>query len=387
MKIKVLFLIPSLGRAGAETQLVDLVNGLDKKIFEKTLAIFHENVDQLERVDRGNTQFFQFVRAHKFDVRVVAKLTRLIKQRKPDIIHCTNQFVMLLAWAATRFVHPKPKLVVAIHSTQSIRKIIALYEQTVYRLIMKKVDCILFVCFAQAEYWFRLHSEIRRKSIVVYNGVDTSVFSPSCGAKTTTELRARLNVDESQAIVACVAGLRAEKAHSVLLEAFSRLAGQAHLVLAGDGPLREQLANHAHALGIQERTHFLGNVRDVRPILQIADLTVLPSTTEAFSIAMLESMSMQTPMVATNVGGLREAIVPHQTGYLIEAGDVDGLGMILAEALADKSKLKQMGVNARQLVLEKFSIDVAVARTAAIFTRVMNDQPFLNDEQERQEPP
>lgn len=381
MKINVLFLIPSLSRAGAETQLVDLVNGLDTKIFEKTLATFHENVDQLERIDRGNTEFFQFVRAHKFDVRVVAKLTKLIKQKKPDIIHCTNQFAMLLAWAATRFVHPKPKLVAAIHSTQSIRKTTALYQQTVYRLTMNKVDCVLFVCFAQAEYWFRLHNEIRCKSIVVYNGVDTSVFSPSCGAKAIAELRKRLGVDESQAVVACVASLRAEKAHSVLLEAFSRLDGEAHLVLAGDGPLREQLTNQAHALGIQERTHFLGNVRDVRPILQIADLTVLPSSTEAFSIAMLESMSMQTPMVATNVGGLREAIIPHQTGYLIEAGDVDGLRMILAEALTDKSKLKQLGVNARQLVLEKFSTDVAVAKTAVILTRVMNDQPFLNDEQ------
>ncbi len=373
MKKKVLFLVTSLSRAGAETQLVNLVNGIDPSQFDKTLVIFDKNVDQLGRVDSDNVDFFQFVRANKYDGRIVLKLASLLRTKKPHAIHCTNQFTMLLAWAATKLIRDnRPKLLVTLHSTKGISFSAELLERTLYRWVMKRFDCTIFVCNAQAEYWQDKYKELKKKSAVVYNGVDADFFNPINSKNSALNLRNQLAIAPCETVIACVASLRPEKAHALLIDAYSQLHGQPHLILAGDGILRSQVESQLKMLGLKHRSHLLGNIEDVRPVLELADLTVLSSVTETFSISMLESMAMRTPVVATNVGGLREAVIPNETGYLLTAGNVSDLKNALSDAISDRSNLAQLGANARRLVLEKFSTAKMIQQTSNVLCRVID---------------
>ncbi len=372
--------MPSLTRGGAETQLVDLINHLDSSRFEKTLIIFDKNVDQLDRIDQGCVDFFQLIRAFKFDGRIVLRLAALIRNQQPDVVHCTNQFTMILAWLATRLVRRKPKLLVAVHSTKQISLGAEVRERTLYRWVMAQSDCITFVCLAQAEYWRGKYKEVNDKSIVVYNGVDTTIYDSGTTKDAAARLRARLKIGPDELVIACIASFRAEKAHALLIDAWSQLDKAPHLILAGDGPLRSEIEAQVRLLELQGRTHFLGNIADVRPVLEIADVTVLASATEAFSIAMLESMAMKTPVVATDVGGLREAVIPEETGYLLAPGDVNELKATLAAALSDRHNLARLGANARTLVQEKFSTAKVVEQTEKVLSRLIGSKPLSKAE-------
>jgi len=207
------------------------------------------------------------------------------------------------------------------------------------------------------------------KKEVVYNGVDASFFDPTPFIEKGRTVREKLGIAIDARVVSCIAGFRPQKGHRFLLDAMGRLEG-VHLLLAGDGPLRGELEAMVGDMELGRRVHFLGNVADVRPVLAASDITVLASTAEAFSMAMLESMAMETPVVATDVGGLAEAILPGETGFLVPPGDGTALAEALDEALGDHKQLRRMGRQARRLALDRFTKAEMVRRTAEVLVAV-----------------
>ena len=177
-------------------------------------------------------------------------------------------------------------------------------------------------------------------------------------------------------IISCIAGFRPEKGHDLLIEAFRRLDGGAHLFLAGDGELRASVESRVERMGLSGRVHFLGNIADVRPLLRVTDITVLASTSvETFSIAMLESMAMGVPMVAPDIGGLSEAITNDQTGWIYPPGDVDRLAGLLADGARNRGKLKVTGARAREQVEKRFSKE-AMANAMAALLHSVKEKPI-----------
>ena len=107
---------------------------------------------------------------------------------------------------------------------------------------------------------------------------------------------------------------------------------------------------------------------DVRPLLLASRLSVLASiAVETFSIAMLESMAMQVPVLATNIGGLREAITPGATGDLLEPGDNEEMTQKIRSLMSDAAKCEQMGIAARALVIEEFRNEEMAAQMDRLF--------------------
>jgi len=371
-RIRVLFLVPTLRRAGAETQLVDLANRLDPARFDKTLVAFERNIDQLDRVDRAQIAFYNYVRAHKYDFSMVKRIAELIDRSDIDVIHCTIQISLLVGWLATRLAKRRPKLVVAIHTTVNVNRKFELFDQLLYRWLIGSCERVIFVCWAQAEYWGARYPSVREKSVVIYNGVDLSYFDPDMFRARGVELRRTLSIPEQSPVLACVAGFRPEKGHRFLIEAVAALQERPYLVLAGDGPLRLEVERLARQHGIADRVRFLGEVRDVRPLLAAANISVLASTAvETFSIAMLESMAMEVPMVATDIGGLGEALVSGETGELVPPGDAGELARVLKQILADPGRLKEMGRKCREQVRERFSTDAMARVTENVLGEVV----------------
>lgn len=374
-KTRVLFIIPALGRGGAETQLIDLVNHLDHDLYDIRLVAFNPYIDQLDRLNIESDRFFHLLRKKKLDFSIIAQIARLIDEHEIDIVHCTMQFALFMGWLARRRSVRKPRLIAAIHTTKNVMLKTELLDRSLYRWILRDCCKVVFVCHTQADYWADKFPELKEKSVVVYNGVDAQKYSVESVQGRDLELRRELGISDTSAILSCVAGFRREKGHALLIDAFHRAElADATLVLAGDGVLRPQLTAQVEKLGLKDRVIFAGKVADVRPLLLASQLSVLSSTAvETFSIAMLESMAMCVPVLATDIGGLREAITPGQTGDLMQPGQVEEMSAKIRTLMNDKTKCEEMGTTARQLVLIKFTNESMATQMQTVFQDAVSE--------------
>jgi len=209
---------------------------------------------------------------------------------------------------------------------------------------------------------------------VVYNGVDPAAYEPRTARAGGAELRRRLGIAADSNVISCIAGLRPEKGHTFLFDAFAGLSGSPWLLLAGDGPERSRLENLTKGLRARDRVCFLGEVRDVRPVISASDVTVLASTAvETFSMAMLESMAMEVPVVATDIGGLSEAIHVGETGDLVPAGDASALRASLQRMLDGDDERRRMGLRGRELIAAEFSVHAMTHATDTLLCDVLSD--------------
>ena len=157
-----------------------------------------------------------------------------------------------------------------------------------------------------------------------------------------------------------VANLRPEKGHDVLLDVARLVLARfpdARFELVGDGPERPRLVARAEALGIAGAVSFLGHTDEVAGQFAQADISALPSRTEAFPNAALEAMASGLPVVASAVGGLVELVDDRRTGLLTPAGDPTALAGRLCELMADGAWGARLGRAARAAVEARFSFD------------------------------
>lgn len=373
--IRTLFVVPSLRRAGGETQVVDLVNSIRSKRIEKHIFAFESELEQLDRLDTNTVHFYHSQRKSKFDYSVVMALSKLIDEKEIDILHCTFQFSLLVAWLARLRSKRKPLLVTALHTTINRNRNEDLLDLTIYRFLLKMCSSVIFVCSNQRDYWLRRQPELKQKSVVIYNGIETEKFKQSKFTDAAIALRQRLNIYDDAIIFSSIAGFRPEKGHKDLLAAFAKLPDSNHLLLAGDGVCRADIEAQIGTLGIGQRVHLLGNLSDVRPVLALSDISVLSSISiETFSIAMLESLAMETPMIASDMGGMSEAIIEGETGCLFKPGDVSELILRMEQMAANKELLQEFGKSGRKLVQEKFTQELMSNETKKLLCNIYDQR-------------
>jgi glycosyltransferase involved in cell wall biosynthesis len=372
-RISVLFIVPSLRRAGAETQIVNLVNNLDTNEFKKHLLIFEKETDLLDRVDKNSVHFHHAQRTRRwFDFDLVSQIARVIEEENIDVVHCTLQFSVLWGWLARARTKRKPAVIAAVHTTINVDLKTELQDLLLYQWILRRCEAILFVCKRQREYWEAKYPFLAGRSDVVYNGVDTDWFDPGSFQLEGLHFRQEQGIPPEAVILACIARFSPEKGQHLLVTAFSNANREAtYLLFAGDGPLRTEVERQTERLGLMDHVRFVGNIADVRPLLAAADLLVLPSTAvETFSMAMLEALSMATPVLGADIGGMGEAVFENETGALFKAGDVEYLAQHIRTLTLDKAHLETMGKRGRELVVEQFSEALMVRNTASVIRRV-----------------
>lgn len=372
---RILFLVPSLRRGGAETQVIDLANALDPDGFEKHLACFEAGLDQADRIDTRSVTLHRLERRRKLDLSLVTAIAKLVDERGIELVHCTLQISLFFAFLARGRTRTRPELIAAVHTTVNRSWYEEMFDRLLYRHMLGRCARVQFVCEAQRRHWTSRYPELAPRAAVVYNGIDPARYDPADAASGARALRERLGVGPESRVIGCIAGLRPEKGHPYLLEAFARLPGDARLLLAGEGPERPRIEALVQRLGIPDRVVLLGNVADVRPVIAASDVTVLASTAvETFSIAMLESMAMGVPMVATDVGGLAEAIIPGETGDLVAPADAGALSSALERMLRDDERRLAMGRNARALVQRKFTQRGMAEATALLIEDALRER-------------
>ena len=177
--------------------------------------------------------------------------------------------------------------------------------------------------------------------------------------------------------VCSVGRLSREKGHRVLLKAMAavlRSVPEARLQICGDGPERPALARQSEASGLAEHVSLSGFVQDTRPTLAAADIFVMPSLSEGLGGAVLEAMAMGKPVVATDAGGLPEAVVDGETGLIVPAGDAEALAEAMMDLLGDPARARKMGIAGRERALKHFDRRRIVDRMVSLYEEVLAGQ-------------
>jgi N-acetyl-alpha-D-glucosaminyl L-malate synthase BshA len=203
---------------------------------------------------------------------------------------------------------------------------------------------------------------ITRPIEVIYNSVDSRVFTPR--KRTTLRL-----APPSTRVLMHASNFRAVKNIPAVIHVFAEVRKKlaAKLVMIGDGPEKASAEQLARELGVHRDVLFLGNQDCMEELLPLADVFLLPSSSESFGLVALEAMSAEVPVVASNVGGLPEVVEDGATGFLHDPGHTEGFVSSVLHLLTHEKMRRSMGRRARQVARERFSVDEAVDRYVKVY--------------------
>jgi glycosyltransferase involved in cell wall biosynthesis len=184
-------------------------------------------------------------------------------------------------------------------------------------------------------------------------GVNLQKFVPSAvNAVDVQKVRGEMKLAPGQPLVVMVAEFIPRKRHSDVLRAFARTARtDAHLAFAGTGPCESAMQEMAKSLGLEDRVHFMGFRPDVSALIRASIATILPSTHEGLSCSVMESLSLEVPVIGSDIRGIRD-LVGGDAGILVELGDVDGLAGAIDELLSHPEQARTMGSVGRSRMKE-----------------------------------
>ena len=197
---------------------------------------------------------------------------------------------------------------------------------------------------------------------VIYNFVDPEVFAPR------RRSGLRLAPPHSRVLMHA-SNFRAVKNIPTVIQVFAEVRKRVpvKLVMVGDGPEKAGAEHRVRELGAERDVLFLGNQDCMEEILPLADVFLLPSSSESFGLVALEAMSAEVPVVASNAGGLPEVIENGVTGYLHDSGHVDGFVASVLRLLGDERLRRGMGRRARRVARQRFNVDDMVDRYVNVY--------------------
>jgi glycosyltransferase involved in cell wall biosynthesis len=245
---------------------------------------------------------------------------------------------------------------------------VGLFARVCERLCFRANRSATFVCVSDgvAEELREHFPELADRVVAIHNGVDTGAFAPGARAREARALRERLGVAPERLVLAFVGGDWGHKGLRTAIEALAR-APEWDLVVAGRGHVRpyQELAD---SLGVGAAVHWLGVVRDIPVVYELADAFVLASGYETFSLVTFEAAASGLPILATPVSGVRELIEDGRNGLLIEPRP-DAIAERLRQLAADPALRKSLGAAARRSALA-FSWEEMVAKHDALYERL-----------------
>jgi glycosyltransferase involved in cell wall biosynthesis len=195
---------------------------------------------------------------------------------------------------------------------------------------------------------------------VIYNGKDMQPAS----AQQCQAIEEKYGLRPSDRVISSIGRLSVQKGHRFLLQALARLTDkypELKCFLIGDGNQRIRLEEMARDLDLCRRVVFCGGVEHVAPFIQLSEFTVLPSLSEGFGLAALESLLLGVPVVASRIGGVPEVVVAGVNGLLVEPKDVEGLAEAIRWMLENREQARRMGSNGLESARVKFSSEAMLS--------------------------
>jgi len=363
LRYNALQLIGSFHQGGSERQAVQLTRLLSESgrcnVFVATLECDGVLLDEINRLGFKDIPEFRLNSFYDLHAaRQVGRFARYLKKHEIDVVHTHDFYTNVFGMAGAALARVPVRIASRRESAVRPAKQ-RLIERSAYRV----AHSVVANCEEVRQQLIK-EGVPARKVRTIYNGLDPLRVHARADRK---EILASLNLPESARFVTIMANMRAHvwnpepacyKDHPTFLRAAHQVrerVPEAAFIIAGEGELREHMEQFARDLGIADRSFFLGRCQNVGAVLSISDVCVLSSRAEGFSNSILEYMAAGRPVVATDVGGAREAIVHGETGYIVPPGDHEQMAQYIVSLLLDPENARSMGASGQRLVNEKFS--------------------------------
>jgi len=332
--IKIAFVINTIysPTGGTEKQLLLLIKHLDRRRFAPVLCVVHSS-PLLEQEFDLCPLYTIGVHSYKNPSFLMAfwRFVRFLETKKFDIVQTLFQDGMRIGIPAARLAGVRT--IIAVRRNQGYW--MKTFDLTVTKILNRWVDLIIANSHNTRQWAAKTEGFPVDRIGVIHNGIDLDSFQ-LIPPGTRAEYRTLLGIPENAPAVGIVANLRPVKSLDVFICAASlvKLAfPTAHFIVVGEGDLEEDLKQQAKDLNLDDSVHFLGRRTDIAQILATLDVGVLTSSSESFSNTIVEYLAMGLPVVCTDVGGAREAVVDNVNGFVVPIGDsqlmAERIGMIL----------------------------------------------------------
>jgi L-malate glycosyltransferase len=343
-RIRVVFCLDNFGVGGTELNAVRLAEQLDTSRFRLSVAALQASGPLRERYAKAGVPVHVFPLRSLYGpsaIREGVRFARFLTRERADVVHSHDIYNNLFAtvWARAARV---PGIIASRRWWHTLNRPSHRIANAVgYRLAHR----VVANCDSVAKSLIEDERIPASRVVVVPNFLDARAFEPVSSAR-REQVLATFGVPRDALVVGVVARLNPVKDHASLIRAIATLAPRwprLHLVVAGRGDARDGLVRLVSELDIAERVHFVGLQAHDPNLHALFDLSVLPSRSEGFPNAVLEAMAAATPIVATAVGGTRDAVVDGETGLLVPPADTPALATAIERLLGDSALRAAMG--------------------------------------------
>lgn len=365
MPHRILHIIPSLDRAGAEKQLSLLASGLPRGEFDVHVFALTRGGPLLENLHQAKIPTTVIGKSWKVDPTALWRLRREIKQLQPDLVH--TWIFAGNAYGRAAAISAGVKRIVA--TERCVDRWKAGYEFAIDRWLARRTDRIVVNSPGVRDFYVA-HGLPAEKFVVIPNGI-----APAPPVSTTREqLLSELGLPMNTRLVATVGRLWPQKRVKELIWACDQInvirGGEVHLLVIGDGPQRKMLERYRRLHHVENNVHFLGHRDDVQRIIPHVDVYWLASGYEGLPNSIMEAMAAGVPVVASDIPGNRDLVVHGETGFLFPLDVRSAPAKYTDKILSDPELAKQFSEAARRRIAE-FSIEKMVERHAALYRELL----------------
>jgi glycosyltransferase involved in cell wall biosynthesis len=370
--INVLHLRDTHDVGGPGKTIIETACRTDRAAFDQIIAIYRIAGEPPspfgESARARGCEVIEAPSSHPYDPRIALTIRDIVRQRHIDLVHSHDYRSDLITWALRRLI--RVPVMTTVHgwitNSAKSRAMVGLSQKAI-----RSFDCVVAVSEGTKRRILNCGVAADRVA-VIHNAIVTEDYDPA--KQTPGYLRQRFNLPTGAVIVGSVGRLSPEKGQYDLLEAARRVAPvrpQVYFVFTGDGPDEAGLRARVSEYGLADRVLFTGKMKDARPVFRDLDILALTSHTEGFPNVVLEALCMETPVVATDVGGTGEIIVDEVTGVLIPPRQPDRIEAGLLGLIDDPARAARLMRAGRQAVFERFSFSQRVSREEALYREIL----------------
>jgi glycosyltransferase involved in cell wall biosynthesis len=381
MKVRLVHVITRMVRGGAQKMLLELLRRLDRGKFKSTLVTGPEDsagsslLQEAKRYARVIV-IPQLVRriSPLLDTVALLRLYFLLKRLRPSIVHLHTYKAGVIGSISARLAGVK-SIIFSPHGHifEKGANIPGVPKgrfrlQLLYWLVRFAKECSdRIVTLSEIDKLSHLRLGLGRsyKYCVIRNGIDPSELR---GIRSIAETPFGLRIGTLGRLVS-------EKGQKYLIKAFDLVRKhhpQAILFIGGEGPLRKELARLVEELQLQDCVNFLGEVEHPRKLLEKIDIYVQPSLYESQGLSIMEAMAAGIPVIATDVGGVRDLVLDGQTGILVPARDPQLLADAILTLAKDRLFAERISRNALERILECYTVNNMIRNYQDLYERCLN---------------
>ncbi len=365
MRRRVLHVIATLARGGAEKQLALLTAALPRDEFDVHVCALTRGGPIVEDLRAAQIPLTVIGKQWKYDPLAWWQLRRHIARLQPDLVHSWKFTANTYGRTAARAAGVRH----LVASELCVDPWKSWHHVAIDRRLARNSDAIVVNCHGVEEL-YRQQGMPVSKLRLIENGINP----PPPSNVTHGQLCDELGVPRGSRLIGAVGRLCHRKRIKDLIWAADLLKvirNDVHLLIIGDGPQRENLERFRDNCLIEDKVHFLGQRNDVMRLMPHFDLLWLASSCEGLPNVVMEAMVSEVPVVATDIPGTRDLVTRDQGGFLVPLGDRAGLARYAYKIMEDPALRRRLGAAGRHRVLTDFSAEKMVAKHVQLYRQLL----------------